>query len=39
VVARERIFEERRLQRGQVETLGEGAGFVRRQLDQARAQS
>jgi hypothetical protein len=39
VVARERIVEERRLQRGQVETLREGAGFVGRQLDQALAQS
>jgi hypothetical protein len=39
VIAREGIVEEGRLQRRQIETLGEGPRLVRRQLDQALAQN
>jgi hypothetical protein len=39
VIGGEGIVEEGALQRGQVEAPGDGAGFVRRQLDQARSQN
>jgi hypothetical protein len=39
VVARERIVEEGALEVGEVEAVGEGAGLVVRQLDQAPAQN
>lgn len=39
MVARKRIVEERRLERGKIEASGEGFRLVRRQLDQAGRQS
>lgn len=39
VIVGEGIVEERLLQSGEIEAPSEGLGFVRRQFDQARAQS